>query len=268
MSNQQFIVFSDLDGSLLDHNTYEWEPARPALDELKRHNIPLVLVSSKTIAELENYRTELDLPHPVVAENGAVVHVPEDYFSAAESSIADITPRPVLQSIYAEVKQANDYNCQAFFELGPSGIVRVTGLTEEQAICADDRMASEPILWLDSEARMDQFEWEMNKRGLTCLKGGRFLHLLGKTSKEAAVNRLLEAYAYEWPSASIISVSLGDGPNDLGMLAATDIAVLIPGMHKHEMSLSSQNRVLHPACSGPRGWNEAMLAILAEQQEL
>jgi len=67
------IVFSDLDGSLLDHDTYDWRPARPALEALGERDIPLVLVSSKTLAELEEYRGQLDLPHPVVAENGAVL---------------------------------------------------------------------------------------------------------------------------------------------------------------------------------------------------
>ena len=63
------IVFSDLDGSLLDHDTYDWAPARPALEALRESGIPLVLVSSKTLAELDDYRRQLDLRHPVVAEN-------------------------------------------------------------------------------------------------------------------------------------------------------------------------------------------------------
>ncbi|MGI9221894.1 MAG: HAD-IIB family hydrolase [Woeseiaceae bacterium] len=264
MTGEQLIVFSDLDGSLLDHNTYDWQPAQPALDELKRREFPLVLVSSKTISELENYRAELNLQHPVVAENGAAMLVPDDYFSKADLYIPGAVPRSELQSIYTAIKQAHDFNCEAFFELGLSGIMRQTGLTEEQASRADDRMASEPILWLDSEARMQQFEREASAKGLACLKGGRFLHLTGRSSKEAAVRQLLEAYALEWPDRKIISVSLGDGPNDLGMLATTDIAVLIPGKHKHPMSLSTDNRVLRPEIAGPGGWNEAMLTILKE----
>ena len=41
-------IFSDLDGTLLDHDTYGYEPARPALALLGRKNIPLILCSSKT----------------------------------------------------------------------------------------------------------------------------------------------------------------------------------------------------------------------------
>ncbi len=42
------LVFTDLDGTLLNHDDYSWEAARPALEELQRQSIPLILVSSKT----------------------------------------------------------------------------------------------------------------------------------------------------------------------------------------------------------------------------
>ena len=35
----QPVVFSDLDGSLLDHDTYEFEAARPAIEALRRAQV-------------------------------------------------------------------------------------------------------------------------------------------------------------------------------------------------------------------------------------
>ena len=259
-------MFSDLDGSLLDHDTYDWRPAGPALDALKRRDIPLVLVSSKTLAELEDYRSQLGLQHPVVAENGAAIHVPADYFRGSMTFDPDMMPRSRLQSAYKAVKRANAFDCEAFFELGVPGIIRETGLTAQQAACANERKASEPILWRDSDARAAQFEQEMNARGLRCIRGGRFMHLMGDTDKAEAVRRLLDAYSRKWPGRELISVSLGDGPNDLGLLASTDIAVIIPGKHKHRMDLTSQNRILRPRLPGPAGWNEAIMSVLNEQQ--
>jgi mannosyl-3-phosphoglycerate phosphatase len=261
------IVFSDLDGTLLDHDTYDWQAARPALDELKRRRVPVVLVSSKTLAELEDYRSRLGLRHPVVAENGAAMHVPDDYFPVSMTISAATITRSQLKAAYAEVKHAESFNCEAFFELGLPGIMRETGLTEQQARRANDRAASEPVLWLDDADRATEFEGQMQARGLRCTRGGRFLHLSGDTSKAAAVRQLLSAYAQLWPGRAIMSVALGDGPNDLGMLAMTDIAVIIPGKHEHPMTLNSQNRILKPALPGPAGWNEAMLTLLAEQQD-
>lgn len=261
------IVFSDLDGSLLDHDTYDWAPARPALEMLRQHDVPLVLVSSKTLAELDDYREQLHLDHPVVAENGAAMYVPDEYFTDAATLRTVAIPRAQLRSTYESVKSANAFDCEAFFELGVTGIIRETGLSEQQALRANDRLASEPILWRDSEARAMEFESAMRALGLCCVKGGRFLHLLGETGKEVAVQQLLQAYARKMPASTLLSVSLGDGPNDLGMLASTDIAVIIPGKHKHHLNLQSHNRILRPASPGPAGWNEAMLTLLAELYE-
>ena len=261
------IVFSDLDGSLLDHDTYDWAPARPALEMLRRYDVPLVLVSSKTLAELGDYREQLHLDHPVVAENGAAMCVPDKYFTDSAMLNTVSVPRAKLQSAYESVKSANAFDCEAFYELGVTGIVRETGLSEQQALRANDRLASEPILWRDSEARAIEFESAMRALGLRCVKGGRFLHLLGNAGKEEAVQQLLVAYARKWPACTLTSVSLGDGPNDLGMLASTDIAVIIPGKHKHRLNLQSHNRILSPASPGPAGWNEAMLELLTELHE-
>jgi mannosyl-3-phosphoglycerate phosphatase len=261
------IVFSDLDGSLLDHDTYDWRPAAPALDALKARGVPVVLVSSKTLAELEGYRAELGLADPVVAENGAATDIPAGYFDDSASVTDGEVSRADLQSLYTALKQQHSFDCRAFFELGVDGIVRETGLSEAQANLANDREASEPILWLDTDERARQFEQEVTSRGLRCTRGGRFLHLMGDTGKEEAVRRLLGAYARQYPGTELTSVSLGDGPNDLGMLASTDIAVIIPGRHDHPMTLESNNRILRPSEPGPAGWNEAILDILADEPD-
>ena len=66
------IVFSDLDGTLLDHETYAWDAAVPALGILRQRKIPLVLCSSKTAAEIFPLRAELGFADcPAIVENGA-----------------------------------------------------------------------------------------------------------------------------------------------------------------------------------------------------
>jgi mannosyl-3-phosphoglycerate phosphatase len=40
-------VFTDLDGTLLDHETYSWEAARPALERLELSGILWILVTRK-----------------------------------------------------------------------------------------------------------------------------------------------------------------------------------------------------------------------------
>ncbi|MFK8051609.1 MAG: HAD-IIB family hydrolase [Woeseiaceae bacterium] len=254
-------MFTDLDGTLLDHHTYNWSPAAEALAALSRSAIPVVLVSSKTAVEMESYRSALELNDPIVAENGAVISVPDGYFANALPVSVPVS-RATLQNAYTDIKILGDFRCEAFFELGVEGIVRETGLTAAQAQQADKRTASEPIRWRDTEVREREFVDAAATRGLRCVRGGRFLHLMGDVGKEDAVNALLSAFAADDSSQSFMSVSLGDGPNDLGMLGATDIAVVLPGKHAHAMSITTAGTVHHAKLAGPAGWNQAILGIL------
>ncbi len=64
------IIFTDLDGTLLDHDTYAWKEAEPALDLCKTLKVPVILASSKTRAEMETIRREMSISDPFIAENG------------------------------------------------------------------------------------------------------------------------------------------------------------------------------------------------------
>ena len=72
----RLLVVTDLDGTLLDHETYSYAEAAPALAELRRRGIPLVLASSKTRAEMELLHAELGLSDPFICENGAAICTP------------------------------------------------------------------------------------------------------------------------------------------------------------------------------------------------
>ncbi len=64
------VVVSDLDGTLLHRETYSFDEALPGIASLKERAIPVILVSSKTRAEIEPIREALGLEDPFVVENG------------------------------------------------------------------------------------------------------------------------------------------------------------------------------------------------------
>ena len=74
------IIITDLDGTLLDSATYSFRPALPALSLIRARNIPLILCSSKTRAEMEEIRRQLNNNHPFVTENGGGIFIPHGYF--------------------------------------------------------------------------------------------------------------------------------------------------------------------------------------------
>ncbi|STL55190.1 mannosyl-3-phosphoglycerate phosphatase [Escherichia coli] len=44
---QPLLVFSDLDGTLLDSHSYDWQPAAPWLSRLREANVPSFSVAVK-----------------------------------------------------------------------------------------------------------------------------------------------------------------------------------------------------------------------------
>ena len=71
---ETLLVFTDLDGTLLDFHTLDWQPAAPWLEKLMDEQIPVILCSSKTASEMDDIQQELGLGGlPYIAENGAVI---------------------------------------------------------------------------------------------------------------------------------------------------------------------------------------------------
>ena len=256
------VIFTDLDGTLLDHDTYSFAPAAATLEYLIREHIPVVLNSSKTLAELIDVRAGLRLPDPVVCENGAFIDVPEGYFSHPFPLRDAPPPRDVLQSAYLEVVRAGGYDCEAFFELGVEGIARVTGLDLDAAAKANDRRATEPVLWRDGGAEFNEFCAAIERRGLRCVRGGRFVHVMGNADKASAMLDLMSAFAREEPRLPPTSIALGDGPNDADMLAAADIAVIVRAPHGRTIDLGDHPRVIRTEEYGPHGWHNAISQLL------
>ena len=67
---QDMIIFTDLDGSLLNHEDYSFREALPALARIRRSAIPLIFVTSKTRGEVEILQQEMCIREPFIVENG------------------------------------------------------------------------------------------------------------------------------------------------------------------------------------------------------
>ncbi|HON96275.1 MAG TPA: HAD hydrolase family protein [Deltaproteobacteria bacterium] len=76
---RRLIVFTDLDGTLLNHGDYSWEAARPALEKTRALGIPLVICTSKTRPEVELLRAEIGVAGPFIVENGGGIFFPREY---------------------------------------------------------------------------------------------------------------------------------------------------------------------------------------------
>lgn len=253
------VVFSDLDGTLLDHHNYSFEAARPALEWLAKNHIPVVLISSKTAVEMQRLRSDMGLNHPFVCENGGGLLWPKGYFEGApqaelESLALGATRAELAQFVEPFYKQ---YKFGGFSKLSAAQIAEATGLSLERAELAKQRQFSEPLLWQDREEAALELAQAAQAAGYQLVKGGRFWHLMGPSDKRKAMLHLCEKYQQLWGEAPL-KVALGDSPNDRAMLEAADVAVAIQPVENQPLELNGPPKVLRPKGAGPLGWNEAL----------
>lgn len=263
------LVFTDLDGTLLDHHSYSFSAALPALERLRKAGVPVIPVTSKTLAELAPLMRELDNAHPCIAENGGLIALPPGYFDALDGYPLQEGYRVIaLSSGYENIVQTarrlraeHQYQFRGFSDMSDEEVAACTGLSADQATRARRRLCSEPLQWLDTAAAFAQFRQALQAAGLQLVEGGRFWHLMGNHDKASAMQRLCEKYRAAG-FQDFRTVALGDSPNDIPMLEAVDIPMLIRRPDGSCLSLQTE----HPApCSelpGPAGWNQMMLTLL------
>ena len=260
------VIFTDLDGTLLDRGTYSWEPARPALDHLRRKGIPWILVTSKTRAEVEVWRDRLRNHHPFIVENGGAAFIPVGYFSAAVARTDRRGAYDVLEwgtryeDIVADLKRASGASrcwVRGFHEMASEEVAAECGLPSEEALRAKQREYDEPFIVLNSD-RADALAAAIAAQGRRLTRGGRFWHILGANDKALAVEAL--AALFRRGSPAVRTIGLGDGLNDAPFLERMDVPVLIRSPQVAELR-ARVSRGSVTELTGPAGWNEAILAL-------
>ena len=244
----QLMVVSDLDGTLLDHDDYSFEPVLPVLDRMDENGIPMVVNTSKTRAEWLAMRGDFGNLDPFVVENGSAIYDGEKVTVLGK-------PRAEILEVLKPLRGL--FKFTGYSDVSVTEVMAWTGLGRQPAERSADRHFSEPLVWQDTPEKEEEFCKLVEERGLMTLRGGRFLHVLGKTDKGSPLAHFRE----EMDKVAIIA--LGDRENDLAMLEAADIGVVIAT--KDDFFLEAED-VLRSTETGPAGWAEMMTQILDQLQ--
>ncbi|PTB92669.1 mannosyl-3-phosphoglycerate phosphatase [Marinobacter sp. B9-2] len=268
MARPHLIIFSDLDGTLLDHDDYRWQAAGPALARLKAANIPLVLNSSKTMPEIRAIREELGNTDPFIVENGAAVVIPPHALGNVEEEVVNFgaTRDRVLEVLGTQRKKGARF--RGFADMSANELTAETGLDPAAAGRAKERLGTEPLIWQGNEEELVQFEKALADEQLRLVPGGRFLHAMGIFDKADGARFLLNKYKDRYREQDgdvpVLAIALGDSPNDQQMLESADIPVVIRGVKSEEVQLPSTRHAMRSLKPGPEGWNECVLNLLVE----
>jgi len=271
------IIYTDLDGTLLDHNTYSFAAALPAINQCLMTNIPVIFNTSKTFKEAQYLQEQLHLKSPFILENGAAVYIPKTFareigieldaciktYDCLETTdyIIKVFAKPNThwQSILADMPHWHS-SFKALSKISTDELIKLTGLHQTQAKSAQQRQYGEPLFWLGTDSEKQLFIKEIKKHGAVPIQGGRFLHINGNTDKGQA-QQWLTALLKSVCSGLIQTIGLGDGMNDIPLLENSDIAVQIKSPAYDYPPLNKTTNIIKTKLEGPAGWNHAILEL-------
>jgi len=235
----QTIIFTDLDGTLLD-NSYSWEKASKAINLIKKKKIPLVFCTSKTQAETIYWQKKLKIKDPFIVENGGAIIIPKGYFGNKKKRIiklGDTNKKLKIKLKNIEKETKSEITCLT--DMSISDLINYSGLSRNQALMAKKRKYISTFIV--QKGSIKKIKALIKKNKLNYTKGSLFHHIMKGNDKGKAVKILIKEYEKKY--GKVISIGLGDNLNDKPMLKVVDKAFMLK--------------------KGPSEWNKIILKILS-----
>lgn len=267
------VLFTAVEGTLLDPGSQSWTAAADALAELERRRTPLVLVTRGTRAQLEPLRSKLQHTHPFVTESGGGLFLPDGYFSvrlegavraARYFCVPFARPYTEVTSALEELAGKARATVVGYSQMSAREIARNTGEPLRAAELARQREFTERFFFAgatpETTARFaraaSNFHWE-------AVPGDPFWELRSGNFENRAVRYLMRLYRTSMRTR-LAAVGIGSTSSDMEMLSAADSVLLLPGRGaEFDATLVStfpgagQGRL-----AGPTGWNQAVTELL------
>lgn len=268
---KKLVIFTDLDGTLLDAHTYSFKKALPAIKLLKEKDIPLVICSSKTRSEIEYYRKKLSNTHPFISENGGGIFIPKRYFKfkienlrlKIEENRRYFVIRlgakyPDLGKALHELR-SEGFDVRGFGDMSVREISELTGLGILEAGWAKKREFDETFIFKGDSPALKRLRSRVKSRGFNFTQG-EFFHLMGSTDKGRAVEILKKLYSRQF--GDIMTIALGDSLNDIEMLEMVDYPIIVKKADGgYERRIKVKNLIKADGI-GPNGWNKTITSYL------
>ena len=265
----QKIVFTDIDGTLIDIYTGKFEGTDLLVKKLVEMQIPVILCSAKTRSEQEYIRKRIGLTDPFIIENGGAVVIPKGYFDDmgvvphTRNSRYDFIEigghTNEIRNLLARIRRELKINFKGTADMTLDEISKKVKIPKPFAKRMSEREYGETIL------EIDQFDLvrlsEVCKRnGLQMIQGGRYADITRGNDKGKASEVLIDLFKRKYQPRTPIFVGLGDSENDLPMLKLMDIPILVQRTNGTWIDSKIKNLVRSSGV-GPKGWNNSFKLI-------
>ncbi len=257
VQKKQIIIFTDLDGSLLDKDTFKFNIIENYFRELILKNIIIIPNSSKTEAELLDFNKQYNLNLSFIEENGSCIHglnlinpnLPKKVLiSRTVDKIYEIYNNNVPNNLKNKITLIQNLNLKKQEE--------IFGLPLNKLKLAINRKYTIPIKFNGSQIEKYELIEILNNVGLTLQTGGRIINICDNINKSKAMSKIIELISKEIDD-EVVTIGVGDNQNDIEMLKLCDHPCLVRNDNFNSALINIDNLIKSTEPS-PMGWADVI----------
>ena len=260
----RYVLFTDLDGTLIDFFDYSYDTAIPALEALKERAVPVVFCTAKTLTENEYYQKAIGIADPFIVDNGGAIFIPDKYFSFSfeckkrgNYCVVELgAPYTELRRALKEIRAETGFKITGFGDMTAEEVAEDAHLSVVEAIRAKKKEYNESFIFDEPEDKEAVLFEKIKEKGFAVTHGGRYYNIHGKdANKGKAVRILTELFKGEY--GGVKTIGIGDSKNDIPMLKVVDQPAVVKS-HKGGWLDISLPKLYKAEGKGPDGWVEVV----------
>ncbi len=258
------VVYTDLDGTLLDFSDYSYDTALPVLKILKKKNVPVVFCTAKTVSENRYYQKKTGINDPFIVENGGAIFIPNDYFSfsfecrkAGDYCVIELgSSYDKLRRALKEIRDETGFRIKGFGDMSVREVALDTRLSIEMAKLAKEKQYNESFIFDEAKEKEGILFRKIREKGFSVTHGGRYYNIHGKDASKGKAVRILSGL-FEREFGKVETVGVGDSRNDISMLKAVSLPAVVKNNKGGWVDAVVVN-LYRANGEGPKGWVEVM----------
>ena len=260
-SSSSILIFTDLDGTLLDRDTFKFDGIKTFLNVLKNENIIIIPNSSKTEDEIIEFNNEANFKFPFISENGSIIH--NLNFLSEEFPDKIILSKNIheIQIIFDKnINQDLKSKCKVISGLSISEQSQIFGLPENKLKQVFKRSCTIPLKFEGNNEEKLRLKNLLLEIGLDFKDGGRVLNLGDRINKADAMKKIIQMVKKKFKTKPK-TIAVGDSYNDLEMLKNSEIPCLV----KNDKFVNKDLKIINLIKSkqpAPDGWAEVVKLAL------
>ena len=256
------IVFTDLDGTLLHRDTFQFDTIKDYIKNLINKGVIIIPNSSKTETEIEKFNEELGVNLPFISENGASIHGLNLITSNFPDKLIVSREKEELLRIFEnKVPEKLKQKCFQISKMSKKDQENILGQKDEKLKNALNRKYTLPFLFKGDKNEKNRLLKLLNTNSLTLQEGGRVSNLCDNVNKVKSMNKVVKIL--KKIKEKIITIAVGDNYNDLDMLKNCDIPCLVFNDQFKLDQINIDNLIFSNKPS-PEGWADVIKKALAK----